>query len=135
MRPVSSGSAGASPYGSANSAGGAWSIYEQTPMPTTKLEEWRYTDLAKKLDLDAFRRSQAEAVPDDPEAWPEPLRATMEEDREASGHIVVIDGHVAHADIDPGPRGSGRDSPVNAQRDRGPPGSRARSSGLGRARR
>ena len=80
----------------------AWRVYERTPMPTTKLEEWRYTDLAKKLDLDALRWSQAEAVPDYPEAWPEPLRATMEEDREASGHIVVIDGHVAHTDIDPG---------------------------------
>ena len=93
---------GSEPVWLGEQRGRAWSIYEQTPMPTTKLEEWRYTDLAKKLDLDAFRRSQAEAVPDDPEAWPEPLRATMEEDREASGHIVVIDGHVAHADIDPG---------------------------------
>ena len=80
----------------------AWSIYEQTPMPTTRLEEWRYTDLTKKLDLGGLRRSQAEAVPDDPEAWPASLRATMEEDREASGHVVVIDGHVAHTDIDPG---------------------------------
>ncbi len=79
----------------------AWGIYERTPMPTTKLEEWRYTDLSKKLDLSTFRRSDAEAVPDDPEVWPERLRATMEEDREASGHIVVIDGHVAHTDIAP----------------------------------
>ena len=33
----------------------AWSVYEQTPMPTTRLEEWRYTDLRKKLDLGALR--------------------------------------------------------------------------------
>ena len=32
----------------------AWTLYEQTPMPTTKLEEWRYTDLRKKLELDAL---------------------------------------------------------------------------------
>lgn len=82
--------------------GRAWKVYERTPMPTTKLEEWRYTDLAKKLDLDALRPSQAKYVPDDPESWPRALRATMDEDRDASGHIVVIDGHVAHTDIDPG---------------------------------
>jgi Fe-S cluster assembly protein SufD len=79
----------------------AWSIYERTPMPTTRLEEWRYTDLRKKLDLDALRLSDSEAAPDDRSAWPERLRATMDEDRDASGHIVLIDGHVVHTDIDP----------------------------------
>jgi Fe-S cluster assembly protein SufD len=29
----------------------AWDVYEATPMPTTKLEEWRYTDVSK-LGLD-----------------------------------------------------------------------------------
>ena len=77
----------------------AWSVYEAMPMPTTKLEEWRYTDLSKKLDLDPLRTPDAEPAPDDPAAWPERLRATMDEDREASGHIVVIDGHVVHTDI------------------------------------
>jgi Fe-S cluster assembly protein SufD len=79
----------------------AWDVYERTPMPTTRLEEWRYTDLSEKLDLSVLRLSETEAAPDDPEAWPARLRATMEEDREASGHIVIIDGHVVHADLDP----------------------------------
>ena len=78
----------------------AWGVYEQTPMPTTRLEEWRYTDLRKKLDLDALALSELEAAPDDPNAWPAQLRASMEEDHEASGHIVFIDGHVVHADLD-----------------------------------
>ena len=78
----------------------AWDVYERTPMPTTKLEEWRYTDLRRKLDLDALGLSRAETAPDDPEAWPEGLRAAMDEDREASGHIVVVDGHVVHIDIE-----------------------------------
>ncbi len=77
----------------------AWSVYETTPMPTTKLEEWRYTDLKKKLDLAPLRLSEGTAAPDDPAQWPERLREAMDEDREASGHIVVIDGHVVHADI------------------------------------
>ena len=79
----------------------AWSAYEATPMPTTKLEQWRYTDLKKTLDLDALALPETAPAPDDPAAWPERLREAMNEDREASGHIVVIDGHVVHADISP----------------------------------
>jgi Fe-S cluster assembly protein SufD len=78
----------------------AWDMYERTPMPTTRLEEWRYTNLKKKLDLDSLQLSDAEARPDDASTWPEQLRAAMDEDHEASGHIVIIDGHVVHADID-----------------------------------
>ena len=77
----------------------AWDVYEQTPMPTTRLEEWRYTDLKKKLDLDALRLSEIEPASNDPETWPSLLRATLDEDHEASGHIVVIDGHVVHSDL------------------------------------
>ena len=80
----------------------AWDVYERTPMPTTRLEEWRYTDLRRKLDLDALRLSEAETAPDDPAAWPRRLRETMDDDREASGHIVIIDGHVVHADLEDG---------------------------------
>ncbi|MDX1646612.1 MAG: Fe-S cluster assembly protein SufD [Longimicrobiales bacterium] len=79
----------------------AWDLYERTPLPTTKLEEWRYTDLGKKLQLDSLHLSEAEAAPDDPGAWPERLRVTMEEDHDASGHIVLVDGHVVHADLEP----------------------------------
>jgi Fe-S cluster assembly protein SufD len=78
----------------------AWDVYERTPMPTTRLEEWRYTDLRRKLDLEALRVSEAVAVADDFESWPLRLRETMAQDREASGRLVVIDGHVVHTDID-----------------------------------
>jgi Fe-S cluster assembly protein SufD len=78
----------------------AWSVYEATPMPTTKLEQWRYTDLKRKLDLDPLRLPGAAPASDDPSGWPERLRAAIDADREASGHIVVIDGHVVHADVD-----------------------------------
>jgi Fe-S cluster assembly protein SufD len=79
----------------------AWAVFEETPMPTTKLEEWRYTDLSRVLDLDRFSPSPARVAPDDPASWPDRLRATIDEDREAAGHIVLIDGHVVHTDIDP----------------------------------
>ena len=80
----------------------AWGVYEATPMPTTRLEEWRYTDLRRKLNLAALKLSGTDTAPDDMEAWPTPLREAMAQDRDASGHIVVIDGHVVHADLDAG---------------------------------
>ncbi len=79
----------------------AWDVYERTPMPTTRLEQWRYTDLKKTLDLDALTLSRAETASDDMEEWPIPLREAMALDREdACGHIVFIDGHVVHTDVD-----------------------------------
>ncbi|MGD2070532.1 MAG: Fe-S cluster assembly protein SufD [Gemmatimonadota bacterium] len=80
----------------------AWDVYERTPLPTTRLEEWRYTDLREKLDLDALALGSASARADDPDAWPERLRAVMAEDHAASGHLVLVDGAVCHTDIDPG---------------------------------
>ena len=80
----------------------AWDVYERTPLPATRLEEWRYTDLREKLDLDALHLSDAAPRADDPSAWPEALRAAMEADHEAAGHLVLIDGRVCHTDIDPG---------------------------------
>lgn len=78
----------------------AWGVYAQTPMPTTRLEEWRYTDLRQKLDLPALSLSETETAPDDRASWPARLREAMDADREASGHVVVIDGHVVHCDLD-----------------------------------
>jgi Fe-S cluster assembly protein SufD len=77
----------------------AWEVYEDTPMPTTRLEEWRYTDLTEKLLLDSLHLGSVEARPDDPSTFPAGLRQAMDEDREASGHLVLIDGAVVHTDI------------------------------------
>ncbi|HSJ33239.1 MAG TPA: Fe-S cluster assembly protein SufD [Longimicrobiales bacterium] len=42
----------------------AWSTYENTPLPTTRLEEWRYTDPAKlKWDKVALAAPAATAAP------------------------------------------------------------------------
>jgi Fe-S cluster assembly protein SufD len=94
--------AGAEPDWLQNRRSEAWGVYEATPMPTTRLEEWRYTDLRRKLNLAALKLSGTDTAPDNMEAWPTPLREAMAQDREASGHIVVIDGHVVHADLDAG---------------------------------
>jgi Fe-S cluster assembly protein SufD len=82
----------------------AWSVYEQTPIPTTRLEEWRYTNLRKLLKLDGL----ALATPGAPAAahggtasFPAKLQQAMAEDRAASGHVVELDGAVVHVDLDP----------------------------------
>lgn len=75
----------------------AWSVYEETPFPSTKLEEWRYTDLKKLLDLD--RLTPSVGGPMILDAFPEALEAARAEDHEASGHVVSIDGSVVLTDV------------------------------------
>ncbi len=77
----------------------AWSVYERTPMPTTRLEEWRYTDISRKLKLDSLVRADAKAVTFDRETAPARLLESMDADHEASGHLVELDGTVAHVDL------------------------------------
>lgn len=83
----------------------AWSVYERTPMPTTRLEEWRYTDLSRLLDLEALVPLGRPAAPAPngagPEELPAGLRAAMDEDEEASGHLVLVDGAVVRGDLAP----------------------------------
>jgi Fe-S cluster assembly protein SufD len=77
----------------------AWEVYERTPLPTTHLEQWRYTDLKRKLKLDRLRLASDERLPDDPALWPQKLRTAMDEDQEASGHLVLVNGAVVHTDV------------------------------------
>jgi Fe-S cluster assembly protein SufD len=78
----------------------AWDVYEKTPMPTTHLEEWRYTDLKKKLNLDSLRWPEVTECADDFGACPEGLQDAMRADRAASGHVWEIDGIVFHIDLE-----------------------------------
>lgn len=68
----------------------AWAIYEATPMPSTRSEEWRYTDLGRLLKLDRLSvRAGGDAG-----SLPDGLRATMDQDREGAGRVVDVDGTV-----------------------------------------
>ena len=77
----------------------AWEVYERTPMPTTKLEEWRYTDLSRKLKLDTLEPLAPEPRSVEPSDLPARLREAMEADREASGRLVEADGGVIHSEL------------------------------------
>ena len=78
----------------------AWEVYEKTPMPTTRLEEWRYTDLKKKLALDSLAWPTLTECQDDFGACPDGLQEAMRADHQASGHVWEIDGIVFHIDLE-----------------------------------
>lgn len=76
----------------------AWDIYEATPLPSTRSEEWRYTDLARLLALDDLE--PAGGGPAGGAALPEGLRRAMAQDRESAGRIVDVDGRVVSVELD-----------------------------------
>ena len=80
----------------------AWDIYTATPLPSTRSEEWRYTDLARKLPLDELvptcgclsgGSAAGGMVPDE-------VRLAMDQDRESAGRIVDVDGSVVAVELD-----------------------------------
>lgn len=74
----------------------AWEVYMATPLPSTRSEEWRYTDVARLLPLDGLEPNLegADGVPD-------PLLRTMARDQTSAGRVVDIDGTVVSAELDP----------------------------------
>ena len=76
----------------------AWDIYEATPLPSTRSEEWRYTDVARLLPLDELE--PAGGGPARVAALPEGLRNAMAQDRESAGRIVDVDGRVVSVELD-----------------------------------
>ena len=73
--------------------GAAWSAFESLPLPTRKLEEWRYTDVAQ-LKLDDVRRAEGS------EAVPAEARALLE-GREASAKVLMVGPRVVEVELDP----------------------------------
>jgi Fe-S cluster assembly protein SufD len=75
-------------------------------MPTTRLEEWRYTDLSRKLKLERLQLppvSGASGTGDLPEA----LQTAIDSDRAASGRVVALDGAVGRIQLDEALRAKG----------------------------
>ncbi len=73
----------------------AWRTYQRLPFPSTRLEEWRYTDVAQ-LALDEVR--PAEAVP----SADVPAEASaLLEGRELAGSVVQVDAAIAAVELDP----------------------------------
>ncbi len=77
----------------------AWELYESMPFPTTKLEHWRYTNLKRLLRLDGMVLGTEGP---DRDELPAAVREAMAADHDASGHVVEIDGRIAHVDLERG---------------------------------
>ncbi len=73
----------------------AWDIYMATPLPSTRSEEWRYTDVARLLPLDGLEPNLegADEVPDT-------LLRTMAHDKTSAGRVVDVDGTVVSVELD-----------------------------------
>ena len=75
----------------------AWEIHENTPLPSTRSEEWRYTDVARLLPLDQLAPTMGGTMA--ARALPGGLRRAMEQDRDSAGRIVDVDGSVVSVEL------------------------------------
>ncbi len=80
--------------------GDGWKTYVETPMPTRKSEEWRYTDLSS-LDPEAYTPVTCEGERVPVEKLPALVRAAMEIDRDRAGVMVRHNGCLEHLRLDP----------------------------------
>jgi Fe-S cluster assembly protein SufD len=71
----------------------AFDVYQALPMPTTKLEEWRYTDVAL-LSLDEVTPAEP-----GPRAVPQAAR-TLLADRTAAARVIQVGPAVAEVELD-----------------------------------
>ncbi|HYW13330.1 MAG TPA: Fe-S cluster assembly protein SufD [Longimicrobium sp.] len=71
----------------------AHAVFADTPMPTTRLEDWRYTDIKKFFKLDAFSFAE-ERGPSEADALPAGLQAVMAEAGTSSARMVQVDASV-----------------------------------------
>ena len=78
----------------------AWSVFEDTPLPSTRSEEWRYTDVSRVVDFADLGVATDGALAENG-SRPAGLAAAMEEDLAASGHAVLVDGSVVQVDLYP----------------------------------
>ena len=76
----------------------AWEIYAATPLPSTRSEEWRYTDVARVLPLEDLEPVGGEKTRG--AALPDGVRRAMEGDRDGAGRIVDVDGRVVSVELD-----------------------------------
>lgn len=78
----------------------AWKVFVETPMPTRKSEEWRYTDLSS-FDPESYSPVTCEGERVPVERLPAPVREAMESDRDRSGVMVRHNGCLEHLRLDP----------------------------------
>ncbi len=76
----------------------AWEQYESLPLPHTKMEAWRRTDI-RRLTVDSFKLPTPDAYADLPPV-PEALRQPLVGDS-VGGQVILAPGGVLQADLNP----------------------------------
>ena len=80
----------------------AWTLFEETPLPSPNDEDWRRTDL-RKVRWEKFKLAEpaglapATVLAD----LPEMIRDAVEENYAAAGRLVIANGQVVYGELDP----------------------------------
>lgn len=80
----------------------AWTVFEETPMPTSSDEDWRRTSL-RKVKWNKFKLAQSSSLAATQKLsdLPDNVRSAVEEDYPAAGRIVIANGQVVYHELDP----------------------------------
>lgn len=78
----------------------AWTLFEDIPLPTTRDDHWRRTDL-RPLKWEALRRPESPAPVALPDDLPAPLRAALDLTEPAAGRLVLWNGRPVWCEIAP----------------------------------
>ncbi len=84
----------------------AWAIQRATPFPSTRSEEWRYTDLARILPLDDLLprgsgRPRVDGARGGAVHLPESVRCAIARDDDCAGRVIEMNGAVVSVELDP----------------------------------
>lgn len=77
----------------------AFESFAATPLPTTRLEEWRYTDIRDFLDLETVDLPEERKPLTAADQLPAGLRALRDEAGAASAELAQVDGSVVFRDL------------------------------------
>ena len=79
----------------------AWTVFEETPMPTSANEDWRRTDL-RKVKWEKFKLTDSTSLTFTTKLadLPDMVRDAIEENYAAAGRLVVVNGQVIYQDLD-----------------------------------
>lgn len=77
----------------------AYDAFVAQPMPTTREEEWRYTDIGRRLQIESLDLADEHAPVRSPEELPEGLRALIDAAGQSSASLVQVDASVVQREV------------------------------------
>lgn len=83
----------------------SWTVFQETPMPTTSDEDWRRTNL-RKVKWPRFVLNQENSLTSNGKIstladLPADVRDALEENHAASGRMVIVNNQIVYHDVDP----------------------------------